>query len=120
MKSSAPFMIVTLILVMAFSALFAPICCARIWPSFSFNTALFSPFIPHVPFLSPMPYMPIAPPLVTPYPSLVPTINRIADATIIIILSPPANPLTAYAPLGTVTLSPSALLSLGLFLTLAE
>jgi len=58
-------------------------------------------------------------PLLNPYAAALPMLPfRNAAATIITL--PAATPVTAYAPLGTLNLTPSTLVLLILYLTLAE
>ena len=98
----------------------------------------YSPFNPTIPFISPIqnplfptyyqlnpfipalsPISPFFPPSLSPSIMSLPTINRAAAATIVVL--PPAAPaVTAYAPLGTLNLTPSTLVFLILYLTLAE
>jgi hypothetical protein len=90
----------------------------------------FNPFLaPINPFLYPaypaytfpfFPPLPIAPaPVLNPLLSLPTLPPRAANATIIVL--PPAAPaVTAYAPLGTLNLTPSTLIFLILYLTLPE
>jgi len=94
-------------------------CGAQWWPISPFWVrfpAYITPYLPF-PFTSPVPM--VVPPVLAPYTAGVPTISRFADATIIIITQP-VNPVTAYAPLGVITLTPSVLIPAALFLTLAE
>lgn len=124
---------IAIIFILATSVLFMPqYCTAQTFFPF------YSPFNPIMPFISP-----ISSPLFPPYyqansfipslsplsllsapvlsPSLMslPAINRAAAATIIVV-PPPAPTVTAYAPLGTLNLTPSTLVFLILYLTLAE
>lgn len=87
-------------------------------PIYPFFNPFFVPYYP-VPPVSVFP-APIVSPLFTPFTASIPTIaNRFAAATIITL--PAATPtVTAYAPLGTLNLTPSTLVFLILFLTLAE
>ncbi|MGA1790486.1 MAG: hypothetical protein ACMUIM_03290 [bacterium] len=74
-------------------------------------------FNPFLPSLSPVSLFPT--PILTPSLMSLPTLNRTAAATIVVL--PPAVPtVTAYAPLGTLNLTPSTLVFLILYLTLAE
>lgn len=79
----------------------------------TFYPFTFNPFIPQLPTLS----APILSPVLSPYPVL-PTFPRAAAATII--LPTVAPTVTASAPLGTLNLTPSTLIFLLLYLTLAE
>ena len=79
----------------------------------TFYPFAFNPFIPPLTTFS----APALSPVLSPYPIL-PTFPRAAAATIII---PSAAPtVTAAAPLGTLNLTPSTLIFLLLYLTLAE
>ena len=119
------FVLILCILIMVGFVVFnATFCLAQFWSPYSlinpFATIFsgYSPFNTFLPVMSPV--IPLAEPLLTPYSAGLPTLGRFANATVIIILNQTTNPVTAYAPLGTVTLTPSAFLPLGLFLTLAE
>lgn len=79
----------------------------------TFYPFTFNSFIPPLPTLS----APILSPLLSPYPVL-PTFPRAGAATIIIPTAAPT--VTAAAPLGTLNLTPSTLIFLLLYLTLAE
>lgn len=97
-------------------------CSAQIIPPFPPFTSIFSTGIYPFPFLPPLPTLPTFPapilnPVLSPYPAL-PTFPRAAAATIILPTAAPA--VTAYAPLGTLNLTPSTLIFLILYLTLAE
>lgn len=95
-------------------------CSAQVYPYYPF----FNPF--YAPFSYPAPYFPtmsvfsppILSPLLNPFPALPTLPFRNAAATIITL--PAASPVTASAPLGTVNLTPSSLVLLILYLTLAE
>ncbi|MEW6379153.1 MAG: hypothetical protein AB1611_06055 [bacterium] len=77
---------------------------------------------PYFAFVPPVPYFPaapvFAPPLFDPYLALPTAASRTAAATII--LAPTTPVVTAAAPLGTLSLTPSTLVFLILFLSLAE
>jgi hypothetical protein len=102
-------------------------CSAQIYPY-----SLFTPFTPFFPtydlFLPLFPTLPafenpftipMLSPTLTPYTASLPTFPRSAAATIIVL--PPTTPtVTAYAPLGTLNLTPSTLVFLILYLTLPE
>jgi len=121
MKNIYTMIILYVFVLMLFMVFLTTPCSAQLWPSYPFIFSFMQSFYPYAPFIPiPLPGIPVAEPILSPYTAGLPTLGRFADATIIIILNQPANPVTAYAPLGTVTLSPSALLPLGLFLTLAE
>ena len=118
------FIVTSLILCALLLGFTAP-CSAELFP-FSFFP---SPFFPSVfnpaltvPFLSPIPaYLPpvLSPPL-TPYTASMPSLlNRSAAATLVV-LPAPAPAVTAYAPLGTLNLTPSTLVFLILLFTLPE
>lgn len=80
-----------------------------------FNPYTFPPLVPPTPAINTS----IFAPALSPYIASIPTMSRSAAATIIIL--PPTPPqVTAYAPLGTLTLTPSTLIFLILFLTLPE
>lgn len=105
----------------AFLVFSIAICSAQLGPNYTFFYPFglqFNPYIPFIPTIPPV--IPGLKPILTPYTAGLPTLGRFANATIIIITSPLVNPVTAYAPLGTVTLTPSVLVPLNLFLTLAE
>lgn len=105
---------------------FASPCLAQFSP-YSFF-APFNPFFPSIfnptyslPFVSPVPTLPapIFNPMLSPYTTLPGLPFRSAAATIITL--PAASPaVTAYAPLGTLNLTPSTLVFLILYLTLPE
>lgn len=80
-----------------------------------FFLPVFSPFVPPVPTFP----APVLNPALSPYTSLPIAPYRSAAATLIVL--PPAAPaVTAYAPLGTLNLTPSTLIFLILYLTLPE
>jgi len=83
-------------------------------PFFSPAFGLFPAVYPVTAF-SPVPFNPV----LSPYTALPSFANRAAAATIIV-LPAPAPAVTAYAPLGTLSLTPSTLVLLILYLTLAE
>jgi hypothetical protein len=98
-------------------------CSAQIYP-YPFFNPFYAPFFPS-PYLSPFTptlsgFSPLmVSPLLSPYPAALPTLPfRSAAATIITL--PAATPVTAYAPLGTLNLTPSTLVLLILYLSLAE
>jgi hypothetical protein len=93
---------------------------------FSFNPFL----VPYNPFLNPAYSFPFVPPVtafapsvlnpvLSPYTALPSLYSRGAAATLIVV-PPPAPTVTAYAPLGTLNLTPSTLVFLILYLTLPE
>ncbi|MGA1843921.1 MAG: hypothetical protein ACMUIS_05105 [bacterium] len=83
-------------------------------PFFSPTFGLFPAVSPATAF-SPLPFSPVP----SPYTALPSLISRNAAATLVVL--PPAAPaVTAYAPLGTLNLTPSTLVFLILYLTLAE
>lgn len=95
-------------------------CSAQAYPFFNpFLAPVVNPFLYPAftfPFVPPVPTVPS--PILNPALSL-PTFARSAAATLIVL--PPAAPaVTAYAPLGTLSLTPSTLVFLILYLTLAE
>ena len=121
MKSTYAVIFFYVLVLMVFMVFLTTPCLAQLWSLNPFTFSFIQPIYPYNPFLpASLPVIPIVGPILSPYTAGLATLGRFADATIIIILNQPANPVTAYAPLGTVTLSPSALLPLGLFLTLAE
>ena len=87
----------------AFNPFFAPIN-PFLYPAYSF------PFVPPLPTLTS--------PFLSPALSL-PAFSRTGAATIVVV-PPPAPTVTAYAPLGTLNLTPSTLVFLILLLTLPE
>lgn len=94
-------------------------CSAQVSPFFNPFLAPVNPFLyPGYPFPF-VPSLPTVPaPVLNPLLSL-PAFNRSAAATIIVL--PPAAPaVTAYAPLGTLSLTPSTLIFLILYLSLEE
>lgn len=111
--------IVVIILVFAFvvpcSSQFVPY---PFWmpinPFLSPTFGLFPGFSPVTAF-SPVPFSPV----LNPYTALPSLASRAAAATLIV-LPPVAPAVTAYAPLGTLNLTPSTLVFLILYLTLAE
>jgi len=111
--------IVVIILIIAFavpcSSQFVPY---PFWmpinPFFSLGFGLF-PGISPITAFCPVPFSPV----LNPYTALPSLASRAAAATIIV-LPPPAPAVTAYAPLGTLNLTPSTLVFLILYLTLAE
>ncbi|MGA1864298.1 MAG: hypothetical protein ACMUHX_04480 [bacterium] len=112
-------LILMLVCLYAFMLGFAKPCSAQF---FAFNPFLapINPFLypayPPFPFVPSVPTFPVM--SLNPLPSL-PTLSRTGAATVIVL--PPAAPaVTAYAPLGTLTLTPSTLVFLILYLTLAE
>ena len=86
----------------------------------SIQNPLFSTYYQLNPFIpGTAPVSPFSVPILPPSVMSLPTINRTAAATIVVL--PPAAPaVTAYAPLGTLNLTPSTLVFLILYLTLAE
>lgn len=114
--------ILGLFVLIAFIGLLATSCYAQLWPPYAFFPSFvpsFNPYyVPSLPVIPPN--IPVVEPILTPYFASLPTLGRFANATIIIILPQPTNIVTAYAPLGTVTLTPSVLAPVGLLLTLAE
>lgn len=93
--------------------------CSAQFPIFNPFFAPINPFAYSaypLPFVPPLPTVPA--PILNPALSL-PTFARSAAATLIVL--PPAAPaVTAYAPLGTLSLTPSTLIFLILYLTLPE
>ncbi|MGA1839005.1 MAG: hypothetical protein ACMUIU_00120 [bacterium] len=124
---------ITIIFVLAISFLFIPQHCTAqtFFPFYSpftpimpFFSSIPGPLLPNyyqanpfIPSLSPISFL--SAPVLSPSLMSLPTINRSAAATIIV-LPPPAPTVTAYAPLGTLSLTPSTLVFLILYLTLAE
>jgi hypothetical protein len=96
-------------------------CSAQILPFFPFQSVFNPTIYPFAfnPFFAPLPTFPapILSPVLSPY-SVLPTFPRAAAATIIIPTAAPA--VTAYAPLGTLNITPSTLIFLILYLTLPE
>lgn len=109
-------------LLITFIGLLATSCSAQFWLPYTFfspfGPSFFNPFVPFLPLMPPK--IPVGEPVLTPYTAGLPTLGRFANATIIIILPQPTSTVTAFAPLGTVTLTPSVFVPLGLYLTLAE
>ena len=110
-------LIVTVLFFFAF--VFTTPCSAQfLFPQYPFFP-VFNPYylFPPVPSLSTF-SVPILSPTLSPYPVL-PTFPRAGAATIIT-LPTTAPAVTAYAPLGTLNLTPSSLVFLILLLTLPE
>ena len=82
------------------------------YPSYDFFPPLFSPMS----FLGAQ----IANPIMSPLTARPPFISRSAATTIVILPQATTTPVTAYAPLGTLTLTPSTLVFLILLFTLHE
>ena len=83
-------------------------------PFFSPTFGLF-PAVSPVTAFSPVPFSPVP----SPYTALPSLASRSAAATLVVL--PPTTPaVTAYAPLGTLNITPSSLVLLILYLTLAE
>ena len=105
-------------------------CCAQLSQFYNPYIATFplgfNPFYPSynpfLPFFSPLPAfgIPILNPVMSPLIATPPSVSRSAATTIIILPQAPASTVTAYAPLGTLNLTPSTLVFLILFLTLHE
>ena len=92
---------------------------ASSYPSISdFYFPYFNPFFP---VGLPMSFVgaSISNPILNPSLASLPMLSRNAAATLIV-LPPPAPSVTAYAPLGTLNLTPSTLVFLILYLTLEE
>ncbi|MGA1790911.1 MAG: hypothetical protein ACMUIM_05465 [bacterium] len=81
----------------------------------AFNPAYAFPFVPPVPTYS----YPLVNPVLSPF-SVLPTLSYRAAAATVITLPAATPAVTAYAPLGTLNLTPSSLVFLILLLTLAE
>ena len=109
----------------AFILSFPSPCSAQLIP-FSFYPPV-NPFFPSLFSFSPFSFFPPVPtypaatlnPLLTPYTAL-PTVYPRAAAATLVVLPPPAPTVTAYAPLGTLNLTPSTLVFLILLFTLPE
>jgi len=87
---------------------------------FGFNP-FYPSYNPFLPFFPPLPPLGVRTlnPAMSPLTAVTPSISRSA-ATTIIILPQATTPVTAYAPLGTLTLTPSTLVFLILLFTLHE
>ena len=121
MKNTYTVMFIYVLVLMTIMVFLTTPCLAQLWSPNPFIFSFIQPIYPYNPFLpASLPVIPIVGPILPPYTAGLPTLGRFADATFIIILNQPTNTVTAYAPLGTVTLTPSAFVPLGLFLTLAE
>ena len=117
------FMMVTCIL------FFPTSCSAQLPPFFNPYLAPFplgsNPFYPQFnpfsSFFSPLPVYgaPILNPIMNPLTATTPSLSRSA-ATTIIVVPQATTPVTAYAPLGTLNLTPSTLVFLILLFTLHE
>jgi len=81
----------------------------------AFNPAFAFPFVPPVPTYS----YPLVNPVLSPF-SVLPTLSSRAAAATVITLPTVAPAVTAYAPLGTLNLTPSTLVFLILLFTLPE
>ena len=101
-------------------------------PSYAQLSPFFNPYVstfplgypaynPFLPFFLPLPAIGAQTlnPIMSPLIARAPTISRSA-ATTIVILPQATTPVTAYAPLGTLTLTPSTLVFLILLFTLHE
>ena len=95
------------------------------YPYFGF----FNPFVPQFfnsayPFtvLPPAPAFsaPVLNPLLNPFPATMPTFPSRSAAATLVVLPQPAPTVSAYAPLGTLNLTPSTLVFLILLFTLPE
>ena len=118
--------------ILVISAFFLPIQCCAQWfgaPLSMFYTPvyplisglLFMSYNPFFPIISPLPAIgaPTLNPVLNPYLAGLPTFSRNAAATIVV-LPQPAPTVSAYAPLGTLNLTPSTLVFLILLFTLEE
>ena len=122
-------MITSVFLMVTFIFFLHTPCSAQLSPFFTPYLAPFapgsnffySPYNTFFPFFSPLPgySVPILNPIMTPLISTPPSISRSA-ATTIIVLPQATTPVTAYAPLGTLNLTPSTLVFLILLFTLHE
>lgn len=126
MKTTKIYILVLLIFVLfAFVLSFSSPCSAQSFP-FSFFPPV-NPFFPSIFTLSPFSFVPPLPsyptatlnPLLNPYTALPALYPRGAAATLIVVPQP-APAVTAYAPLGTLNLTPSTLVFLILLFTLPE
>lgn len=116
-------------ILVTFILFFTTSCYAQFFPFFNPYISAFPPgfspfypsFSPSLPFFSPLPVIGAQTlnPVMSPLIARPPTLTRSA-ATTIIILPQATTPVTAYAPLGTLTLTPSTLVFLILLFTLHE
>ena len=116
-------------ILVAFVLFLSTSCYAQLSPLFNPYVSAFplgfNPFYPSynpfLPFFSPLPVFgaQILNPNMSPLIASPPSVSRSA-ATTIIVLPPTTTPVTAYAPLGTLNLTPSTLVFLILLFTLHE
>jgi len=116
-------------MLVAFVLFLTTYCYAQLSPFFNpYLSAFplgFNPFYPSynpfLPFFSPLPAIGAQTlnPVMSPLIARPPSVSRFA-ATTIVILPQATTPVTAYAPLGTLTLTPSTLVFLILLFTLHE